>query len=235
MEFIAIIGLLAAGYFLILKTVLTKAQNPSTYQAIAILVLVLYLCAAGFVWVLYDCIGNGGWLFYICVLFYVVCFFPWYIFQCIRLRKQIQTGAFVTALVYLCLVFYLTVFSRNDSGTIGIQMELFGWVKRCIELESYDPARHFLQNLALFVPIGFLLFLAHQRKLGSPAAVFSFALSVSAFIETIQLFGGFGTCDVDDILSNAIGAIAGVLLGKLLIFSHILPADETGLKEVEIS
>lgn len=235
MELVAILCLLAGGYFYGLKVALTKAQNPAAYQAITVLVLVLYLCTAGFVWMLYESLGSGGLLLYTGTLLYAVCFLPFFLVQCIRLGKQIQGGAFVTLLVYLCAVFYITVFSRDGSGNTVIQMEIFGWIKRCIVLGSYNPAKHVLQNLALFMPVGILLFLAHQRKLGSLAMAVSFALSVSVLIETIQLLGGIGSCDVDDILSNTIGAFAGALLGKLLAYCRIFPVEETSLKEAEIS
>jgi hypothetical protein len=235
MEFIAILCLLAVGYFVVLKAVFAKAQNPSAFQAIALVVLLVYLCVAGFLMILYYSLGNGGLLLYAVSLIFAAGFLPWYFYQCIRLRKELQAGAFVTALVYLLAVFYMTLFSRTGSGDTGLQMESFGWIRRCVELGNYDPAKHFVQNLAMFVPVGFLLFLAHQRKLGSPVLVFSFGLSISVLIETIQLLGGFGSCDVDDMISNTVGALAGVFLGKLLIYSRILPANEMDCKEADIS
>jgi glycopeptide antibiotics resistance protein len=235
MELIAILCLLAAGYFGVLKIVLAKAQNPSAYRAVTLLVLGLYLCTAGFVWILYESLGSGGLMLYAGSLLYAVCFLPFFLFQCIRFQKEIQYGAFVTLLLYLCAVFYITVFSRDGSGNTVFQMEIFGWIKRCITLESYNPAKHFLQNLALFIPVGILLFLAHQKKLGSLTMSVSFAISISVLIETIQFFGGIGSCDVDDILSNTMGAFVGVLLGKVLIYFRILPEEESNFEEAEIS
>ena len=46
---------------------------------------------------------------------------------------------------------------------------------------------------------------------------FVLGLVLSVAIETVQLTAKLGTCDLDDIISNALGAAVGVLLCNLLI------------------
>jgi glycopeptide antibiotics resistance protein len=62
-------------------------------------------------------------------------------------------------------------------------------------------------NIILFIPVGFLFtaFLP-GKKFGR---VLVYTLLISAVFELVQLFSGYGTCDVDDLLLNVIGGAIG--------------------------
>lgn len=70
-------------------------------------------------------------------------------------------------------------------------------------------AENVVGNILLFVPFG-LLFPAISHKKGK--AVFIFALSLSALIELLQLVFGLGSTDIDDLIWNTLGAMAGFLI-----------------------
>jgi len=68
-----------------------------------------------------------------------------------------------------------------------------------------------LANIMLFLPIGFLYRLTSRRR-----GAFWVGASISAVIETLQLFIPARTASVMDIASNALGAGVGALLYDLL-------------------
>ena len=76
------------------------------------------------------------------------------------------------------------------------------------------PAIEFAANAAMFVPIGVLLLLLAGRRWWWMAVLGGFGLSAS--IEFAQLFLPGRVSDVRDLVSNSIGALAGVLVALLL-------------------
>ncbi len=76
------------------------------------------------------------------------------------------------------------------------------------------PAVEFAANAAMFVPIGVFFLLLVGRHRWWMAALFGIALSAS--IEFAQLFLPGRVSDVRDLVSNSIGAFAGVLVALLL-------------------
>ena len=65
-----------------------------------------------------------------------------------------------------------------------------------------------LGNILAFSPLGFLLpvLFNKYKKLKN---IFFISVSVSLSIEIVQLFLNIGSCDIDDLILNVIGAILG--------------------------
>lgn len=74
--------------------------------------------------------------------------------------------------------------------------------------------REIILNIGLFVPLGYFLVNA-DRKHRVLLAVGA-ALLISALIEAVQYFTFRGQCDVDDLISNTIGAVIGIVLYFLM-------------------
>ena len=70
---------------------------------------------------------------------------------------------------------------------------------------------HVVGNLIWFVPLGVLL-----RKRGAPVALLAGA-GASASIELMQYLLMTGMSDVDDVLLNALGALLGLALARLML------------------
>jgi glycopeptide antibiotics resistance protein len=68
-------------------------------------------------------------------------------------------------------------------------------------------------NIAMFVPLGWLLALATRRRQVLVAAIVGFGLS--AAIEVVQAFTG-RIADIDDLLLNGIGAVLGAVAALLM-------------------
>ena len=69
-------------------------------------------------------------------------------------------------------------------------------------------------NVAMFVPLGFLLPAASVKKRTFFRTFFT-ALGLIAVVEVLQLFTLLGSCDIDDLILIAIGVVLGYGLWKL--------------------
>ena len=81
-------------------------------------------------------------------------------------------------------------------------------------------------NIAIFVPLGFCisLFRKDSIKGNSVAIIILIVFLVSFAAETIQWVFVIGTPDIDDIILNCIGGLAGILACKL--FMHIIKNEK---------
>ncbi len=119
---------------------------------------------------------------------------------------------------YLLLVLYITLFSRSPSLTRSYELGLFWsyalWFKGSELLGS-----QILLNIALFVPLGFLITdaiqLVYKKKNGIIAV--AICLFISAIIEAVQYYEGVGLCEVDDVFNNVVGSCTGACIYNLLI------------------
>ena len=130
-------------------------------------------------------------------------------------------------LFYLVIIFYITLISRNTSVSRPINADLFSSYVAWVE----GGAGHGIQillNVFLFVPLGFFLadfFNGRAKKLKNNEGSYlrswlhplfiSFAVSV--VIEAIQYVCALGYCDIDDIVSNVLGAFLGVLVYHIFL------------------
>ena len=67
----------------------------------------------------------------------------------------------------------------------------------------------------MLVPVGFLLLVIIKGK-GKYVIVFVLCLLLTVFIESMQLLTKCGSFEVDDIISNMIGAVIGILIFALI-------------------
>ena len=115
----------------------------------------------------------------------------------VLLRKR---GRLAFLIAYLLFISAMTVLYR-ESGAPKIQLKLF-WSYRQF-LSSKLLRREILNNIWLFVPLGAALFCpAHRRR-------WLWAIALSVLIEAVQYLTGIGLCEIDDVISNGLGAIIG--------------------------
>lgn len=110
--------------------------------------------------------------------------------------------------VYLLANLYLTLLSRP----LGSVPE-----NRLTPLWSYigavnDPElrEEVILNILLYIPFGYLMHYAFPRMKRRVIIVCGFLLSAAT--ECTQLIGRLGVCEVDDVISNTLGTVIGVLL-----------------------
>ena len=105
-------------------------------------------------------------------------------------------------ILYLIFIGYMTVAFREVGYSRG-RLEVF-WSYR--QFFTSDRIRlEILNNIWLFVPLGAALYLPGHR--------FRWLLAVllSIMIEIIQFETGMGLCEIDDVISNSLGALIGYL------------------------
>lgn len=112
--------------------------------------------------------------------------------------------------LYLMIILGITFFSREDGSRIGMDLELFStW--------GTNARNHafVVENVLLFIPYGFICPWAFPWLRGFFRNTFA-AFVTSFGVETIQLITGRGYFQVDDILTNVLGAVIGYLLFQIL-------------------
>ena len=76
-------------------------------------------------------------------------------------------------------------------------------------------------NVIGFIPFGFILPVL-SKELRKGGSVVFYGMAMSVIVEAMQLFGRVGSCDIDDVLLNTLGAFIGYLLFHVCNFIKIL-------------
>lgn len=112
--------------------------------------------------------------------------------------------------LYLMIILVITFFSREDGSRIGVDLELFStW-----GINTRNNA-FVVENVLLFIPYGFICPWAFPWLRGFFRNTFA-AFVTSLGVETIQLITGRGYFQVDDILTNVLGAMIGYIIFQML-------------------
>lgn len=109
--------------------------------------------------------------------------------------------------LYLMIILVITFFSREDgSRNHAMDLELFStW-----GINARNNA-FVVENILLFIPYGFVCPWAFPWLRGSFRNTFA-AFATSLGVETFQLITGRGYFQIDDILTNVLGAVIGYVI-----------------------
>lgn len=119
----------------------------------------------------------------------------------------------ISLIAYLWYTLDTTIFSRNEYADYQYKAVPF-WSYKAIMDGKDLLIKEDLLNVALFIPIGFLLLYVLPRRSWWKALLFG--LGFSCFIELIQLVWKRGTCEFDDVFHNTIGCILGYCVSLIL-------------------
>ncbi len=154
---------------------------------------------------------NGKDLFFLDRFFYK---HPWMVFLAVLVMFAAslllnRKGRLVLLGGYILVILYMTLYIR-ETGEPHSNLELF-WSYRDI-LETGVQTAQVMNNIALFVPLGFLIGLLWP---GKGWKVFRwgwlFPCLLSSGIEITQYITGTGLCELDDVFSNTLGGVIGYL------------------------
>ena len=122
----------------------------------------------------------------------------------------------IIALFAICIticILYITLLSRTDSLNRRIHAIPFRrwstWLSGDLSL-----GREIIENIALFVPFGYLIsafFSASDRKIRAILTLF-LGIMLSLGIEVYQYYSGRGIAEADDVLNNTGGAFFGFVI-----------------------
>lgn len=113
--------------------------------------------------------------------------------------------------VYFAVIILITLLSREGGGSKVADLRLFStW-----GINQRNNA-FVIENVLLFIPYGFISCLAFRRMRHFLSCTF-FGAASSVGVECLQLITGRGYFQLDDILTNTIGAMLGCMV-YLLFF-----------------
>jgi glycopeptide antibiotics resistance protein len=133
--------------------------------------------------------------------------------------------------VYLSMVFGVTGLPSVRSLNFNLRVNLMPLVE--IGNNSSAYLRHSLLNILMFVPLGFMVPLIKKRYNSLPR-ILLLGFTASGLIELLQLFS-FRITDVDDLITNTLGAVVGLLLFRLAVHLPSLPSPKHGNNRYELS
>lgn len=111
---------------------------------------------------------------------------------------------------------YVTLFSRDGTSSTKV---LFGFykVQQAFTTGSFQPLEHVLMNIILFLPFGFLMTGCCPGKSDKLLYVLACAYIFTTSIEAIQYVLRIGECDLEDLVANVLGGVAGWGAYKLFV------------------
>ena len=121
--------------------------------------------------------------------------------------------------LYIVFLFWFLLFSdwygrSGEMREYHYNLVLFKEIKRFwtyrAQLGMRAVVHNLLGNVAVFVPFGFFMPMASKYRSFFMTVCYSFGLSLC--VEVFQLLTRVGSFDVDDLLLNTIGGLAGYIL-----------------------
>lgn len=119
-------------------------------------------------------------------------------------------------LFWLFTIFSATLLARKESPESKINLDLFWTIRYAWEHRSGIHWFYILGNIALFIPLGFLL-PVNGRVFRSCFLTVFMGFLLSAAIEASQYFWKLGLCELDDVLHNTWGALLGYCFYRLVV------------------
>lgn len=132
-------------------------------------------------------------------------------------------------LIYAGTVLWFTVLRRSAAPS-PVQTELFYSYKLWLA-GDWRTGRQILANIAMFFPFGFFLSRLLPRRIRPPAVLVS-AAAFSFLIEFLQFSQMRGLFELDDLISNTLGAMLGLaftLVLEKLVVKKALPTVTVAL------
>ena len=110
---------------------------------------------------------------------------------------------------YLALMGIITFLSREDGSAVGMDLQIGSGLHINARNDAY-----LVENILLFVPYGFCYAWYRCRK-GILFSGMFVAFTTSFLIEVMQLITERGIFQLDDIITNTIGGVLGVLIFQI--------------------
>ncbi|WP_340025435.1 VanZ family protein [Paenibacillus sp. FSL K6-1096] len=131
------------------------------------------------------------------------------------LKKSITV---LLLIMWFGIVMVLTTFSRGQNFEGWINLRLFSGYFSAWNQWSLSEFQLIIFNMLMFMPLGFLIPLLGMRT-RRLVPVLLISLAVTTGIELIQMISRRGIFELDDILHNTIGSIAGYLIMNAILDS----------------
>lgn len=139
------------------------------------------------------------------------------------MKKEFNHKAVMKLLfiIYMCVLVYVVFFAEAMGRTpqdgyvynLTTLKEIKRFMKYIWDNDALGRAArlNIFGNIIAFIPFGIYLPYTSESKLGF-ISTFLYTFSLSLTIELVQLITKVGSCDVDDIILNALGGVIGYIL-----------------------
>lgn len=124
-------------------------------------------------------------------------------------HKRITTAALIS---YMFLLFAATVLNRTSRAYSDFDLTLLRLFRQENWREDKDGIEQVFDNIIMFIPISLLM----SNTLGCKWLTVFFGFLFSCFLEGCQFILRRGLCEIDDVISNMLGAIIGCVVYLLI-------------------
>ena len=135
----------------------------------------------------------------------------WIVLGRLDWKQRLAASLLIT---YVFLVLSVTVLARRPYNEFRIKPPFWSYIEILHgNPKSYAYATEIVLNMLMLVPVGFLLPVLGRKN------VILYGFLCSLCIEVFQLVTKRGYFEVNDLLHNTIGVVAGYWLYKLLVWT----------------
>lgn len=218
------IGLLLAGSCLDMFRLLVRRETMKRARPAVVILLVLFALLTATMVYAASLLGTELVLLalLLLVMLATVCGAVYYLMGNFR---ELNLGMLAIFVVYLLALAYITLLSRSTAGDHTISLFRIDMLSRAVQTHSLEPLKHIFLNIALFMPLGFLLPCIDPEVLGGIASPLLLSLKLTILIETTQMMLNLGQADLTDIVANVLGGVLGYLVYWLLSQWGFLAGD----------
>ncbi len=121
-------------------------------------------------------------------------------------KTGLRYGVAFLIIEYIALLLYFAVFMWRGTDKYEYLLTPF-WSYRVAFCGTTVLAQEIAMNIAVFLPVGFLVGLAIKNTTWKRVACIG--LGVSLTIEVLQLILKRGCCETDDVINNTLGSLIG--------------------------
>lgn len=217
MKYLLIAIMLIGGYLFLFQIISEHTENRRSLPVLGVVLLVVYALIAGPTLYIISQFGSLSLILLALLLLFscIILFFSFY--GLMHYWDELNKGMLVLFVLYLAAVSYITIFNREEGHSQAILLR-FDQLQEAIRKSSFEPLRHAFLNALLFVPLGFLFPMLNRDSLARLLYVAPMGLMLSTSIEAVQMFLRIGQCDLEDIISNTLGSVLGLILYKVYIY-----------------
>lgn len=117
-------------------------------------------------------------------------------------------------IVYAAVLLKLAFFSREPGSRTTVDLTLFNTWGTTMQAHAF-----FVENIIMFIPFGILMPTAFPVMRNIFVCTLT-ALACSLCLEMFQLITGRGFCQLDDVVTNTLGAFIGYIIYRMWVVMH---------------
>lgn len=144
------------------------------------------------------------------LIFVALCVVIFLLYKSYKIDKLQRNAAIILSL-YVVILLYFTVLGRYSHEEYENRIYFYYSYRRLIEHYDSQSMRQILLNIAMLIPVGFLMPMTINFK-GKYLKTIGISLLLIIVIELLQMLTKTGSCEVDDIINNLLGALLGMAL-----------------------